>query len=227
MLAAQQAGLNIDLAGESHAAIAELAATAASSADSPLEDSIKTASRQTQEPFAVVMDRVANSNPVAGLANPTGTPITPSAQGLHVETPLGQAAWRDDIGQKLTWMVSNNRQQANLILNPPQLGRIEVTLSLDGNQASANFTSPHAVVREALENSMARLREVLADAGVTLGQSHVGSESRRDPNPMNPKNNGPSFMRQDDDRYVAALGHSGGGLVSRGITGHGMVDVFV
>lgn len=217
---AQQVGLMTDLP-ESRTIPSKLAIKAAISAESTPEGSIKTVSSQTQETFSTIMDRVTN-NPAVGLTNSTGTPSLPPAQGLHVATPLGQTVWRDDVGQKLIWMVSNNRQQADLVLNPPQLGHIEVTLSLDGNQASANFTSPHAAVREALENSMTRLREVLADAGVTLGQTHVGSESRHD----NPKNDGLVVMRQENNRYVDALGPAGGGIASPGITGHGMVDVF-
>ncbi|HEY8856811.1 MAG TPA: flagellar hook-length control protein FliK [Rugosibacter sp.] len=216
-----------DPAGESHSPASKLAAQAASSAESIQGIAVNPTSHQTQETFSTVMDRIAN-NPAAGLAHSQaiGTPLLPAAPGLSIATPLGQIAWRDEVGQKLTWMVSNNRQQADLVLNPPQLGRIEVTLSLDGNQASASFTSPHAAVREVLENSMTRLREVLADAGVALGQTHVGSESRRDSNSMSQKNESLSVMRADNDRYVPALNPSRGGLASRGITGHGMVDIF-
>lgn len=216
-----------DPAEESHSPTSKLAAQAATSAESIQAVSINPASNQVQETFSTIMERITN-NPAAGLAHSQAAyaPALPPAPGLSVETPLGQTAWRDEVGQKLTWMVSNNRQQADLVLNPPQLGRIEVTLSLDGNQASASFTSPHAAVREALENSMTRLREVLADAGVALGQTHVGSESRRDSNPMNSKNEGLAVMRQESDRYVVALNPSAGGLTSRGTTGHGMVDIF-
>jgi hypothetical protein len=73
---------------------------------------------------------------------------------------------------------------------------------------------------------MTRLREILAEAGVTLGQTHVGSESRRDSDPMNPKNEGLAVMRQDNERYIAALDPLGSGLAIRGIRVHGMVDIF-
>lgn len=226
-LAALPSALAIDPAGENHSPISKLAVQAATSAESIQEVPVNSASGQAQETFSMVMERITNHS-AAGFAHSqvAGTSTLPSALELPVEIRLGTTGWRDEVGQKLTWMISNNRQQADLILNPPQLGRIEVTLSLDGNQASASFASPHVAVREALENSMARLREVLADAGVTLGQTHVGAESRRDSNPANPKNEGFAVMRQDNGRYVAALDPSASGLASRGIRAHGMVDVF-
>ena len=48
---------------------------------------------------------------------------------------------------------------------------------MTGDQATATFVSANPAVREAIENAVPRLREVLADAGVTLGQTQVGSDS--------------------------------------------------
>jgi flagellar hook-length control protein FliK len=207
--------------------IPKFATQAASSAESRQEVTVNLASGQAQENFSTILERVTN-HPTAGLVHsPTAETFTLSPTlELPVEIRLGQTAWRDEVGQKLTWMVSNNQQHADLVLNPPQLGRIEVSLSLDGNQASASFTSPHAAVREALESAMTRLRDVLADAGVTLGQTHVGSESRRDSNPMHSKNEGFLIMRQQNDRHVAALDSPEGRFPSRGIRMYSMVDIF-
>jgi flagellar hook-length control protein FliK len=73
---------------------------------------------------------------------------------------------------------------------------------------------------------MTRLRDVLADAGVALGQTHVGSESRRDSNPLHSKNEGFLIMRQQNDRHVAALDSPEGRFPSRGIRMYSMVDIF-
>ncbi len=123
-------------------------------------------------------------------------------------------------------MVSNSRQQAEIVLNPPQLGRIEVSLTLDGDRASAFFVSPHAAVREALESSMIRLREVLADAGVTLGETQVGAESRRDPNSANLKQDEFASVRKNSDQFALGIDAAGSGVRSNSSHGRGMVDVF-
>ena len=168
--------------------------------------------------FRALMERAMAMAPGAtGTAG--GSSSTPS---LRVDTPLGQTGWHEEMGQKLTWMVGNNRQQADLVLNPPQLGRIEVSLTMNGDQATAIFTSSNPAVREALENSLHRLREVLADAGVSLGQAHVGSES---PHQSSAKNE-PDFGMNESVRYASAIPLPGSEPVARSGAGRSMIDIF-
>ena len=168
--------------------------------------------------FRALMERAMTMAPGAtGVAG--GSSSTPS---LRVDTPLGQTGWHEEMGQKLTWMVGNNRQQADLVLNPPQLGRIEVSLTMNGDQATAIFTSPNPAVREALENSLHRLREVLADAGVSLGQAQVGSES---PHQSSAKNE-PDFGMNESVRYASAIPLPGSEPVARSGAGRSMIDIF-
>ncbi len=72
-------------------------------------------------------------------------------------------------------MASQGRSQAELVLTPPHMGRIEVSLTLNGDQAAASFASANPVVRELLEAALPRLREALADAGIQLGQTQIGA----------------------------------------------------
>jgi flagellar hook-length control protein FliK len=90
---------------------------------------------------------------------------------------VGNAGWTGEIADKLTWMVGRQEQRVELVLNPPQLGRVEVSLTLNGDQASAQFLSANPVVREALDSAMPRLRDMLAEGGITLGQTHVGGDA--------------------------------------------------
>lgn len=100
----------------------------------------------------------------------------PSSQN-SINTALNQPAWGDDFSQKITWMATQRNQSAELHLNPPQLGPLDVVLKMNGDQASAVFTSPHAAVREAIEQAIPRLREMLADSGITLGNAMVSDHS--------------------------------------------------
>jgi flagellar hook-length control protein FliK len=168
--------------------------------------------------FRTLLDRAA--------AMPTGqsgtaSPASPGP-GLRVDTPLGQSGWHEEMGQKLTWMVANNRQQADLVLTPPQLGRVEVSLTMNGDQATAIFTSANPAVREALEGSLQRLREVLADAGVSLGQTQVGSESPSQSSRQEER----GFGTEQGVRYAATVALPGSSATVRSGAGRGMVDVF-
>lgn len=156
----------------------------------------------------------------------TGRTEASSVASLRIDTPMGQTGWHDEMGQKLTWMVGNNRQQADLVLTPPQLGRVEVSLTINGDQASAVFTSANPAVREALEESMERLRETLASAGVTLGQAQVGAETPNQFANAEEQGNNSSTGRNNGERYGSELGLPMTASISRPASGRGMVDLF-
>lgn len=160
---------------------AKLATAAAKSAEpASVEPRAITAGKDN---FADALARAGEAGsravPAANLSpeGATHRPAAPSGE-VRLSQPAGSDAWRGEVGNTLTWMASAQRQQADLVLNPPQLGRVEVSLSVSGDQASAVFASPNAAVREMLEESLPRLREILAGAGINLGEAQVGSGSR-------------------------------------------------
>lgn len=97
-----------------------------------------------------------------------------------IATPLGNSGWAGDFSQKIIWMSTQKNQVAELHLNPPDLGPLNVVLKISDNQATALFTSPHSAVREAVENAMPKLREILADNGIMLGNTTVSDQPPRD-----------------------------------------------
>ncbi|HSC83146.1 MAG TPA: flagellar hook-length control protein FliK, partial [Pseudomonas sp.] len=52
--------------------------------------------------------------------------------------------------------------------DPADLGRLEVRIELNKDQAQVTFASPHAGVRDQLEGQMHRLRELFAQQGTQL-----------------------------------------------------------
>lgn len=130
-------------------------------------------------------DHLLTHNLVSGsapTAPATTTAAAPQAGMTHVSTPLQAAGWGDDFGQRLVWMARNDVQTAQLSINPGHLGPIEVTLNLGSDQATAVFSSPFSDVRESLEAALPRLREMLAGAGIELGQAQVSAQSRGEQN---------------------------------------------
>ena len=141
----------------------------------------ETASSRTEAPVAFSIAAQATET---GSSAPTRGVPEPSAS---VQTRVGERAWDQAVGEKLVWMVNQKHQVAQLHLNPPELGPLKISISLDQNQASAQFFSAHASVREALETAMPRLREMLADSGITLGNASVGTEAFREPAQQQPR----------------------------------------
>jgi flagellar hook-length control protein FliK len=155
-------------------------------APEPLKETVaapvfETASSRTEAPVAFSIAAQATET---GSSTPTRGVPEPSAA---VQTRVGERAWDQAVGEKLVWMVNQKHQVAQLHLNPPELGPLKISISLDQNQASAQFFSAHASVREALETAMPRLREMLADSGITLGNASVGTEAFREPAQQQPR----------------------------------------
>jgi flagellar hook-length control protein FliK len=102
---------------------------------------------------------------------------TPPNNQTSISTALTQAAWGEEFSQKVTWIATQHNQSAELHLNPPQLGPLDVTIKMNGDQANAIFTSPHAAVRDAIEQAIPKLREMLAESGIMLGNATVNDQA--------------------------------------------------
>ncbi|MDR1888297.1 MAG: flagellar hook-length control protein FliK [Zoogloeaceae bacterium] len=97
-----------------------------------------------------------------------------------LQTPVMSHAWAQEFGEKIVWMARSGQQTAQLSLNPAHLGPLTIHLNLDAEKASATFTATTAEVRQAIEEAMPRLREMLAAAGVALGETSVGTQTRQE-----------------------------------------------
>ncbi len=93
----------------------------------------------------------------------------------HLAPEVATPAWNQALGQQVVWMVSGEVQTASLNLTPPELGPLQITLNVSNNQASANFVAAQPEVRQALEDAMPRLRQMLGEAGIELGNTSVSA----------------------------------------------------
>ncbi len=92
----------------------------------------------------------------------------PSAAAVAVNTPFGQADWDQALGERIQWLASQKVQGAQVKLNPANLGPMEVRIQMHNDQASVQFNAHHAVVRDALEAALPRLRDMFEASGVQL-----------------------------------------------------------
>ena len=88
---------------------------------------------------------------------------------------VGTPAWDQQLGQKVVWMAAGGDQSATLTLNPPDLGPVQVVLTVTNDQADAAFMSAQPEVRQALEAAMPRLREMMSEAGIAFGNATVSA----------------------------------------------------
>ena len=169
----------------------------------------------------LVRKALENSDASAQL-QASGTPV-PNASThranlpqLHVSPQVGSPTWGDAVGQKIVWMVNDHTQVAELHLNPPELGPITVTLTITDDKTSAAFVSAHASARDAIETAMPKLRDMLADSGITLGNTTVSAESFSQQSNGDQARNlstSPAALVSNDQTHTILLGPRGDGLV--------------
>lgn len=86
---------------------------------------------------------------------------------------VGDHAWGERVSQRVALMLGQKISSAHIQLDPPELGAMNIKVSLHGDQASVSFHSAHAVVRDALEQSFPRLQEMLNQQGLQLVDAQV------------------------------------------------------
>ncbi len=194
--------------------------------------SISTVSTPQAE-AAILAGNTSSSNPQAGemLTIAPGNSTPPNLQTVHtappgVNTPLHDTRWAQNFGEQIVWIAKNDQQTAQISISPAQLGPVQITLNMNGEQANISFASPHAEVRKAIEDAIPNLREMLSSAGISLGQSNVGAQlpqQQRDNNSLFANGNRSSgenaILPADPDT----------GSPPRGLPmqrGRGMVDLF-
>jgi len=153
------------------------AALAATAGQGQLEQKLDTAALALQQ----ARETTAAREPVAVAALAQAQPAVmeavqaaaAAAEGLSAR--VGTEAWENQVGQKVVYMVGSEEQTASLTLNPPDLGPLQVVLSVTNDQASVSFSANQEEVRQALENALPRLREMMSESGIALGNATVNA----------------------------------------------------
>lgn len=162
-------------------------------------------------------DAMVNQTPAAAQGmtqtaqlNPAGGQSQSALPTTQIPLPMQHPQWGDALSEKVMWATNQKLQGAEIKLNPPHLGPIEVRVSLNNDsgqsQAQVQFTAQHALTRDALESAMPRLREMFTANGMDLVDVNVSDRS---------------FSEQDRDtaqaqqeQFMSGLG--GGGDVEEG-----------
>ncbi|WP_371324748.1 flagellar hook-length control protein FliK [Dechloromonas sp. ZY10] len=235
--ASQQAGLVTEekiLAARSGSTAAQLPVELSGSNAATTETDANTANIAASNSFSDLLTPKGESNQLAShaaaqlQAAQSGKPEAAATHQASIQTPVSQPGWGHEFGEKLVWMAKNDQQSAQININPPQLGPIQIHLSLNGDQATASFASPFGEVRQAIESALPQLKEMLASSGIDLGQANVGAnlaQQQREAQQQQAK------TRRDSDENAilpATSDHASSGTIALGATGRGpgKVDLF-
>jgi len=123
---------------------------------------------------------LAQTQQASGVNQPTqAQKVVSDAQNLMMpqQVQINTPAWKNALGERAIMVSTQNLNVANIQLDPPELGALSIKVHINQDQVSLSFTSPHAHVRDAVEQSLPRLREMFAEQGLSLQDSSVADQS--------------------------------------------------
>lgn len=112
----------------------------------------------------------------AGLAGAADRQPAASVAQTAVPVEVGRQGWSEQVMQRVMWMSAQNISRADIALDPPELGPLQVRVSAHGDQMTVAFTSSHGVVRDALDQGLPRLRDLMEQQGLNLADVDVSDQ---------------------------------------------------
>ena len=131
----------------------------------------------------------ATSNPTTNNFSSMSLSTMPQTE---IAEAFGKPAWSQGMGKQILWMANQNISSAEIRLNPAHLGPIEVRLDISEDQINVALSSRHAVVREAMEMALPKLREMFDSNGLSLADTDISHQSfaqQREQNSANGRGN--------------------------------------
>lgn len=136
----------------------------------------------------LAMQQAAAQTSISNIQAPAAIAATVAATALvnpavaveqtEITAKLGTDRWNAEVGQKVVWMVGAEQQSATLTLNPPDLGPVQVVIQVHNDQADTTFISQNPEVRQALQDGLSVLRDMMASSGVQLGEANIHSHEQ-------------------------------------------------
>jgi len=182
-----------------------------SAATAPAHDS---APARESSPVAATPALGPAPRPIEGVATPTAS----------VAAPVHSPAFAQALSAQVSVFARDGVQQAELRLNPAELGPLGVHIELDGTQAQVSFHAGVAGTREAIERSLPELAAALREQGLNLAGGGVFDQPRerwRAPDGQTT----PSTSALSGDAGAGASAAAGVGARADRQT-QGLVDVF-
>lgn len=192
--------------------VSELMGETKSEDKSTKADLFKSLLAQSQNEKSSVIEKPVQTSPLTTNTATHATTQLATANRLFVpQTQLGMNVahpnWGNSVGEKIMWMANQQLSSADIRLDPPELGSLQVRVSVQQDQANITFISPHPQVRELLDQQVTRLREMFAEQGLQLGQVDIADrreqESRQSDDES--KSRGRFVSEEPEDVQVMAV----------------------
>ncbi|MAD53737.1 MULTISPECIES: flagellar hook-length control protein FliK [unclassified Idiomarina] len=105
-----------------------------------------------------------------------GMSVAQAQSAIDKPLDLQQQDAAQKMQERIQMMVSKNIQRADIRLDPPELGSMHVRIHTQGDQTTVQFQVQSTQARDAIDQTMPRLREMLEQQGLNLAESSVSEQ---------------------------------------------------
>ncbi|MEZ8665368.1 flagellar hook-length control protein FliK [Vibrio splendidus] len=182
----QQAALDPSLTAQSLAMTATPAATKAGSTDALLKagagaaalSGLGKAGAKEDSKDSTLAQQIASAAGAQGTATVGSAPTRAEIQAAQqAPLQLTKELANEQVAEKVQMMMSKNLKNLDIRLDPPELGQMKIRMTMNNDVANVHFTVSNQQAREVIEQTLPRLREMLAQQGLQLADSSVQQQS--------------------------------------------------
>ncbi|MEZ8720581.1 flagellar hook-length control protein FliK [Vibrio pomeroyi] len=182
----QQATLDPALTAQGMAMNATPAATKAGSTDTLLKagagaaalSGLGKAGAKEDSKDSTFAQQIASAAGAQGTATVGSAPTRAEIQAAQqVPLQLTKELANEQVAEKVQMMMSKNLKNLDIRLDPPELGQMKIRMTMNNDVANVHFTVSNQQARDVIEQTLPRLREMLAQQGLQLADSSVQQQN--------------------------------------------------
>ena len=138
-------------------------------------------SQQANQPTSEIPQATRNDTSMASLEQSKPAMAESKSVDIRLAVPFSRKDWSEQLGKQLGFLVSRNMDSAQIQLDPPELGPLQVRIHMQQDQVALQIQSQHGMVRDAVDQSLSRLQELFSEEGLELVSVDVSDgESNRE-----------------------------------------------
>jgi flagellar hook-length control protein FliK len=171
------------------------------------------------------LERAPDAAPLAPTSPTPALHKLDLAAAFPAPVPLPSPRFAEEVGARLQWIAEQQGGEATLRISPDGLGPVEIRLKLDGDRVELGFTATQQDTRQALQDALPKLREMLAQQGLQLGHADVGQKHAQSSNDDASKS-AKGFAGDDEGDGIVLAAPTRGLDVIAGRSGRGILDLY-
>ena len=91
-----------------------------------------------------------------------------------------QGDFSANLALRVQWVYQQAISSAEILMDPPELGPLSVKLTTNNGETSVLFQVSNPATKEMIEENLAKLKEMLAEQGINLGDAQVEQQQQND-----------------------------------------------